>query len=312
MDPLRHLAETEGFFTRTAAEDCGTPDRIIAAMVRQKLWHRIRRGYYTYNDLWLSLDATQRHAVLSRAVLHSLEGNVVLSHASALVQHGVATWDMDLTRVHVTRLDDGAGRIERDVVHHRSCVPDHDVREVDGLPTIEVARALVEAGSRTSGESALVSFDSALFQGLVGEDELCQMHLTMQRWPGTQHLHIPVRMASGKSQSVGESRGNWLFWRAGLPAPVQQFEVYDGSVLVGITDWAWPRLNLLGEFDGRVKYTRLVPRGKEPGDVVFEEKKREDLLRRVTGMGMVRLVWSDYQHPQATIGRLRQAMGLAG
>lgn len=310
MDPLRYLAETEGFFTRAAAEDVGTPDRIIATMVRQKIWHRIRRGYYTFNDLWLPLTPTERHRVLSRAVLHSLGGNVALSHVSALVQRRVATWNMDLTRVHVTRIDDGAGRIERDVVHHRGSVPD-DVHEVDGLPTIGVARALVEAGSRASSESALVSFDSALFQGLATEDELCEMHLMMQRWPGTQHLHIPVRMASGKSQSVGESRGNWLFWRAGLPAPVQQFEVYDGAVLVGITDWAWPRLNLLGEFDGKVKYTQLVPPGKEPGDVVFEEKKREDLLRRVTGMGMVRLVWSDYEHPQATVGRLRQAMGQA-
>lgn len=311
MDPLRHLAETEGFFTRAAAENCGVSDRLIAALVRQKVWHRIRRGYYTFSDVWHPLDAVARHAVLSRAVVHSLDGRVVLSHVSALVQHDVAIWNMDLTRVHVTRVDDGAGRIERDVVHHRASVPDADIHEVNALPTVGIARALIEAGSRTSGESALVSFDSALFRGLVGEDELCETHLAMQQWPGTQRLHIPVRMASGKSQSAGESRGNWLFWRSGLPAPVQQFEVYDGAVLVGITDWAWPRLNLLGEFDGLVKYTRLVPRGKEPGDVVFAEKKREDLLRRVTGMGMVRLVWSDYEHPQATVGRLRQAMGRA-
>ena len=34
-----------------------------------------------------------------------------------------------------------------------------------------------------------------------------------------------------------------------------------------------------------------------PGDVVFEEKKREDLMRELTSAKMFRLIWSDYDDP---------------
>ncbi len=312
MDPLRHLAESDSFFTRAAAIECGVSERAIAALVRARTWFRIRRGYYTHTDLWHALTAQQRHLVTSRVVLHSLGDRAALSHVSALIAHGVATWGMDLSKVHVTRLDDGAGRIERDLVHHHGRVPDQDLCEADGLRTVSVARALVEAGCTTTGESALASFDSALFQGLSTHEELLERHHSMRRWPGTQHLHIPVRMASANAQSVGESRGFWLFRCASIPAPLQQFEVYDAGRLIGTTDWAWPDHQQLGEFDGEVKYTRLVPAGQTPGDVVFAEKQREDRLRATTGMGMVRLVWSDYDQPRATAARLRRALRIAG
>ena len=72
----------------------------------------------------------------------------------------------------------------------------------------------------------------------------------------------------------------WAFRAVGVPAPEPQFEVFhpDGS-LAGICDWCWLDHRLLGEFDGRVKYGRLLKPGQEPGDVVFQEKEREDLLR---------------------------------
>jgi hypothetical protein len=97
-----------------------------------------------------------------------------------------------------------------------------------------------------------------------------------------------------------------LFRVAGLPAPELQFEVYDAAgVLVGTTDFAWRRHRLLGEFDGRVKYGRLLRPGQTPGEVVWEEKLREDALRRTTGFGMERLVWADLDRPRSTADRLR-------
>ncbi len=35
----------------------------------------------------------------------------------------------------------------------------------------------------------------------------------------------------------------------------------------------------MGEFDGRIKYGRLLRPGQEAGDAVFEEKRREDAIR---------------------------------
>jgi hypothetical protein len=78
-----------------------------------------------------------------------------------------------------------------------------------------------------------------------------------------------------------------------------------------VTDFAWPEHRLLGEFDGRVKYGRLLRPGEEPGDAVFREKRREDLLRRVTGWSMIRITWEDLYHPARTAAAVRQLMGRA-
>jgi hypothetical protein len=306
MDPLRIHVAARGFFTRAEARELGYGDRAVAAAMRARLWHRIRRGYYTFADEWAGLDPVGRHRVTSRAVAHSLGTGVALSHVSGLVDHGVDVWGIDLSRVHVTRLDGGPGRIEGDVVHHEGRCVEDDIVERDGAKVLRPARCGIEAASRASNEAALVLFDAVLRGGHADEDGLFRQFTIMEHWPYTQHLHVPVRMADGRSQSVGESRGRWLFRWCGLPAPVLQYEVRDPSGdLIGITDWAWPGQGVLGEFDGRTKYGRLLKPGQDPGDAVFREKVREDRLREATGMRMVRLIWSDYDAPVATAERLR-------
>ena len=77
------------------------------------------------------------------------------------------------------------------------------------------------------------------------------------------------------------------------------------GVLIGTTDFAWRLHRMLGEFDGRAKYGRLLRRGQSPGDAVFAEKLREDALRRTTGFGMERIVWSDLDRPRITADRVK-------
>ena len=85
--------------------------------------------------------------------------------------------------------------------------------------------------------------------------------------------------------------------RWGLAPSALQFEVRRRSGgLVGRTDFAWEDRGVLGEFDGRVKYGRLLRPGQDPGDAVFEEKRREDAIRD-EGWGVVRWVWSDLNVP---------------
>jgi hypothetical protein len=313
MDPLRLITREHGFFTRKEAEAAGYDDRAVAAMVRACLWTRFRRGYFAFTDDWTVLDDVGRHRVRSRAVLRSLGPVVTLSHVSAVIAHGIDVWGVPLHRVHVTRLDDGAGRIDRDVIHHEGVCLDGDVTEVDGLRVTSAVRSVLETGTRISSEAALCLFDSGLWKERFDHDELRRMHDRLGSWPGMQHLHVPTRLATGKSQSVGESRGWWLFHRHHLPAPVPQFAVHDeAGRLVGTCDWGWPELGLLGEFDGRVKYGRLLSEGQDPGDVVFAEKVREDALREASGCGMVRLIWSDYDAPARTIARIGRLMRKAG
>jgi hypothetical protein len=72
------------------------------------------------------------------------------------------------------------------------------------------------------------------------------------------------------------------------------------------------RARSAGEFDGFVKYSKLLQPGSDPGQVVFAEKQREELLCRLSGLPrMVRIVWDDYDRPRVTASRIRTALDIA-
>jgi hypothetical protein len=99
-----------------------------------------------------------------------------------------------------------------------------------------------------------------------------------------------------------------VFIEGALPLPDLQVEVRrpDG-VLVGRSDFGWRRQRVLGEFDGRVEYGRLLRPGQAPGDAVFAEKRREDALRRAE-WGVVRWVWADLAAPADLVSRVGRAL----
>jgi len=304
---LLAICTQHGTFFRFEALDLGYTDRALRAGLRQGSLHRVRHGAYTFADLWRRADVHQRHRILCRSVLRSMPGRVALSHVSSMVERGVQTWGIDLSRVHVTRLDDGAGRIERDVVHHEGMPADGDVELHNGLLIVRPARGLVEATSLHGVQQGLVMADSALHNGVVEPEDFRRTYQLMERWPGTRPSRLVVDLADGRSESPGETRARYLCWTQGLPMPDLQFKVYDEhGTLVAVTDFAWLELGLLGEFDGRVKYGRLLKPGQDPGEVVFQEKEREDMVRELTRMGMVRFIWSHFTDPAPMAARIRR------
>jgi hypothetical protein len=312
MDHLRFLAETNGCFTRTDALEAGLDDNAIRRTLKVGLWTRVRWGVYTFTDLWKEQDDVARHLAAAQSVARKLSPSVALSHVSAALDHGLTAWDADLSLVHVTRLDGGAGRTEAGVQHHEGFCFDGDVIEKDGYQIVKPARAALESAALMSSEAAVATLDSGLNLGRFSPEELDGRFALMQRWPGALHLQFAVRFADGRAESVGESRTRYLCYTHGLPAPELQFHVYDDrGNLVGITDMVWREHRLLGEFDGRVKYGRLLKPGESPGDAVFREKRREDNLRRLTGFSMVRLTWADLYRGAATAALIRGLMRTA-
>lgn len=306
MDLIRHLAETRGSFSRAEALDAGCSDRDLIHGVASGDLVRIRHGYYTFADLWVPLDDVARHLVRARAVQHLLDDRAAMSHHTGVLAHGMVTWGLDLSKIHVTRLDGASGRTEGDIIHHEGKLGADAVTNLNGLLVLPADRSVLEAGTLATSEQSLVMLDSYLHSKLGDHSTLRRRFETMNRWGRTQHLHLPVRMANGASDGPGESRGRWLFWSSGLPAPTLQYEVRraDGS-LVGVADWAWEQYRLLGEFDGEVKYGRFLRPGETPGDAVFREKRREDEMREVTTWRMFRLIWADLARREKTVERLQ-------
>jgi hypothetical protein len=308
MDELRVRAEAQGFFTRKDALGIGHDDQSIRRAVRARIWRRVRVGAYTFNDLWPE-DPLAQYRLASRAATTKLGGRAAMSHTSAAVEHGLLLWQPDLTNVHVTRLDGGAGRTEAGLVHHEGLTMPSDVVLLRGLPVMTPARAALETASLGTAEQAVVVLDSALHLGLTTPEEVTATYALMQSWPECRGLQVAVRMADGRAESVGESRSRWLFYLQRIPLPVLQYEVRDAAGrIVGITDFAWPEHRLLGEFDGRVKYERYLREGEGPGDAVFREKRREERLCELTGWRMVRLVWADLYDASATGARIRRML----
>lgn len=304
-DPrLEAIVAAHGVFLTREVKELGYDDGDITKAVRARVWHRIRRGAYTFTPIWRASTPEERHRIHIRAVVRAMPGPVAVSHVSNLVERGVAVWGVDLTRVHVTRLDGGAGRTERDVVHHEGLWLKDDLEVVNGLTLVKAPRAVVESLTICGVESGLVSTDNAIFQGLTTALEIENTYEMMQFWPRMRSAQLVLRLMDGRAQSAGESRWRYICWEQGLPRPEVQFEVYDvHGNLVGTTDLAWPKRGLLGEFDGQVKYGRLLKPGQQPGDVVFEEKKREDVLREITSFKMIRPIWRELDDHQALAHR---------
>ena len=234
-----------------------------------------------------------------------------MSHTTALLAHGIAVWGADLRRVHVTRLDRGAGRVEADVQHHVGLCAHDDVTDVAGLPVVAAERAVIESATVLRLESAVVSADSALHLGRCDPHDLYRRFGAMSHWSGSRKIHVLLTLMDGRAESVGESRARFLFRREGLPVPELQFEVYDETGrLVAVTDFVWHEHRAFGEFDGKVKYVRYPRPGETAGDVVFREKRREDLVRGITGYGCGRLVWDDLGRPRDTASYFRRILGL--
>lgn len=112
-----------------------------------------------------------------------------------------------------------------------------------------------------------------------------------------------------RSESVGESRSRALIIREQLPLPdLQATLVAASGTRLGRVDFLVD--GVVGEFDGRVKYGRLVPRGQVPADVLWREKQREDAIRDA-GWQVVRWVWDELATPDVIVDRWMRAFARA-
>jgi hypothetical protein len=307
-DRLRGICRTRGVFLRSEALALGYDDRTIAYAVRSRVWHRVRRGAYTFMDIWATSDARRRHAITARAVARAAKTDVVLSHTSAVLEHVPTHWGLDLSDVHVTRLDGRSGRAEAGVRQHRGVVLPGDVCHATTPPTTTPVRAALELTTVAGTEPALVTINAMLNAGLFSVADLRRRYEAMTYWPHTLATDLILRLADGRLESPGETRTSYALWREGVPTPEPQYVVLDDSGrLVARLDFAWPELGVWIEFDGREKYTRYLKDGESLTDAVLREKRREERVREITGWICIRITWAELADPRRLAARVRAA-----
>lgn len=285
----------------------GYCDDDLRRMQRRGEIARVRRGAYVAGSDERLRQRETRHALAAQAAAAQLPRGAVLSHASAAVLHGLPVWGVALDRVHATRNRSSGGHLGRTLHLHTAPVAPDEVAEVDGVPVTTCARTLADLGRTLRFDRAVAVSDAALFRGVVDRPELEQAVERAARRPGNRDARRVLAFADAGGESVGESRSRVLLDRYRLPKPVLQWEV-PARRRVGRADFAWPELRVVGEFDGRVKYGRLLRPGQSPGDVVFAEKRREDAIRDA-GFRVVRWIWDDLEDFGDVVERLWAAFG---
>lgn len=284
----------------------GYDDRAIARMVKDGQLVKVRRGAHVEAAAWAKLDEAGRHGIRARAVLRQACTEVVLSHVSGLPEYDAPTWGLDLSRVHVTRPDERAGRIGAGVRQHCGKIVDGDVIELNGVPVMNATRLALEVTTVALTEPSLVVVNHLLRLGYTSPELLEKRYASIERWPNSLRTNIVLRLADGRMESVGETRTFYMCHRQGLPMPVPQLAIEDehGHVVARV-DFAWPELGVFLEFDGKVKYEKLLRDGERASDVVIREKRREELICRLTGWRCIRITWADLEHPERTAALIR-------
>jgi hypothetical protein len=155
-------------------------------------------------------------------------------------------------------------------------------------------------------EQAVAAGDRALAYGLVRtvlDDCLAQM----TRQPGIRQARRAVALLDPRSESPGESVSRVRLRHDGVPAPELQQDIYAGNgKFVARVDFYWEDQRTIGEFDGKIKYGRLLKPGQSMEDAIFAEKVREDALRDL-GWQIVRWLWADLYRPGVICDRVLRA-----
>jgi hypothetical protein len=270
----------------------------------------VRRGAYT-RERPDDQTVEQAHRQLILATVPQLEDGAVVSHTSAAVLHGLPTWSSAIDRVHLTRDRNGGGR-RRPVVHvHGAPLRAEDLAVIDGIAVTSLIRTVLDLARTVPMEQAVAAGDRALALGLSPLD-LERRLVTMERWPGVRRARRVVGFLDGRSESAGESVSRVRMFEDDLPIPDLQREIF-GPVgrVVARVDFLWEEQQTIGEFDGKIKYGRLLPPGQSIEQVIYEEKVREDALRDM-GWQVVRWIWRDLYRSGVVRDRVLRAFAGSG
>lgn len=283
----------------------GYTDNDLERMRRSGELSRLRRGAYTWPGQELSPE--DRHRQLVTATLRQLRSPATVSYVSAAVLHGLPAWSEQLVRVHLTRPREGGGKTRSVVRIHSGDLEPDEIVLLHGVATTSLARTVGDLGRLLPLDQATAAGDQALRRGL----DPAELDAVLQGGRGCPRIAralVMARLLDGRSESAGESVSRVRMHEGGLPRPEPQLVVHDrAGRFVARADFGWPEQRVLGEFDGRVKYGRLLRAGQRVEEVVYREKLREDALRDLDWR-VVRWTWADLYPGDVVVARLSRVL----
>lgn len=314
MHPLlRARADRQfGLFTALDARHAGYEHGEIRHLCASGAWTRVRRGIYAPTDELLAARAAGRsHAVDCTAVVLDLgRPDLAVSHSSALRLLGLPARRALLPET-VRLTDPQLYRRGKGFTVNRAPLAVGDVEVRGPLRLTTPARTLVDCARQWPLEDAVVAMDAALLRGAVSRQALDAAVAAARTWPGAPRSARAAGLADGRAESPLETRGRLRMLGAGFPVPELQVEIRVDGRLLGVADAWFEEAAVAVEFDGRVKYSDPW-RGRTPGQVLWEEKRREDGMR-AEGIRVLRIVDEDLDSGWDPVeDRLRALLAVPG
>lgn len=298
---LQHrLAANGGVVTTAQAHACGEDRSTLQRLVRSGRLVRIGYGCYADGLRWRGADARDRHLLRAAAVVlrHGPE-QVAASHQTALLAARLPVHDVSLDRVHLSMRRPGLLNTGPSVAVHVQLPADAFVSTGGGRLARVTDQVAVAQTAATSGlAAALVAADAGLHRGLFTRADLARAVNLARLRRGRRRTQELLDLVDPASESPGETLTRLLLRSLDLPAPESQVAIRLPDGRLARVDFLVREHRTIIEFDGAVKYE-----GAEGRDALVREKKREDQLRAL-GYQVVRLTWSDLDHPHTVHQRI--------
>lgn len=296
---MRDIFETcdalyNGLIPAEALRASGMNSHALDSLLKRGELVRVRRGWYVLGPQWQSLGADGRYRLVVRATAARAERDLLYSHHSAAVLHGLPLIGPWPQAVHAVDPVGAGGSSSRLLTTHRGPV-DPAPSVIDGVRVTSLSRTLVDMAATSSFLIGVTMVDHVLnreaarMSGAQQPGGLCVPRITHETLLAELDLAHPryghraaeraIRFANGLSANPGESLGRVRFEELGFEIPELQVR-FDVNGCTYYVDYFWRRVRKIGEFDGHIKYTRAAVMGnRDVVQVVIDEKDRESLLR---------------------------------
>jgi len=259
----RRAATQSGLITRKQLIAIGCSDRQVDGCIRRGRLIALHRGVF------LVAGAPLNDAVRLRAATLSTGG--VASHRSAA--HLLGLIDSPPSRPEIILGPTGNTRVPF-ITHRSADLLSRDTTSVNGVPTTNATRTLLDLGSVVHVDLLETALERALHSRSTNFDRLLRrfFEVAARGRPGPSALR-PLLVERDPSLAAAESDLETLLLKilreAGLPAPVRQFEVVVAGQRFRL-DAAYPELKIFIEGDGFGVHSPLGP---------FErDRSRQNLL----------------------------------
>lgn len=289
-------AHQYGVFTNEQAIQAGWSMQNLKYASQAGQLIRLRRGVYTLAPSELTGPALQRLRVGQQGAAAALRiPAATVSHVSAIALHDLPLLE-PASQPCITL--EPPLRTRPAALHvHRQPIPLHQMDRASDIKLTGVARSIIDLTREAGLESGVVAADAALNRGLCTVADLEQVYSESCR--GRAGLTTGRRLLESldaKAESPLESISRLAM--AGLPMPRTQVVILGAAgQFLGRVDFYWDGWGLIGEADGREKYT---------DDELWREKQRQDLLAD-HGLLAVRWGWSQARRPGVLAAMIEQA-----